>query len=418
MPRSARTEVDWLSLEWEVGSLFSGAPVAEEDMFAGRTNEVSRMLEAILDPAKHVVLFGERGVGKTSIANVFWKRYNKTLQTVVAARVQADPSDSFSSLWIKALEELKATAIATGRKDLIPINTEYDEITPDLIRRELQKCRANAIPIIIIDEFNELEDDSARKLTAHVIKNLYDNAATINTSIILVGVAEDIRELVEDHKSLYRALSEVKMERMPSYELNEILDRRLRTTSPTVDLSGDARWTIVTLSRGMPYYVHMLGKYASINAIRRKKLKVETEDVEAAMDKLIIDSGQSFQDDYKKATQSNQTDNLFKEVLLACSLANTDEYGFFTPTSVIEPLNSLLHETRRHAHFDRHLREFISDRRGNILIRRGDERQYRFRFNDPMMQPYVIIKGIRDGMIDEPTRKKLLYREQPSLPNV
>ncbi len=51
-------------------------------------------------------------------------------------------------------------------------------------------------------------------------------------------------------------------------------------------------------------------------------------------------------------------------------------------------------------------------------MRRGDERQYRFRFNDPMMQPYVIIKGIRDGMIDEETRKKLLYREQPSLPNV
>lgn len=416
MARASRSERDWLTLEWELGSLFSGAPVAEEEMFAGRTPEVNRMLEAVLDNGKHVVLFGERGVGKTSIANVFWKRYNKMLRTVVAARVQADPSDSFSSLWIKALDELRATSISTGKADLLPINAEYETVTPAIIRRELQKCRPNAIPIIIIDEFDKVINESARELTAHVIKALYDDAATINTTVIIVGVAEDIRELIEDHKSLTRALTEIKMERMDTHELNEILDKRLRRTP--MEINGDARWTIVTLSRGMPYYVQMLGKYASIDAVRRKKMKIETQDVEAAMDRLIVDSGQSFQDDYKQATQSNQTDNLFKQVLLGCALARTDEYGFFTPTNVIEPLNSILHEHRRHAHFDRHLREFVSDKRGAVLIRRGDERQYRFRFNDPMMQPYVIIKGIRDGMIDEETRKKLLYREQPSLPNV
>lgn len=411
-----KTDRDWLVLEWEIGSFFSGAPVAEEEMFAGRTPEVSKMLEAVLDRAKHVVLFGERGAGKTSIANVFWKRYNKTLQTVIAGRVQADPSDNFSSLWIKALEELKAVGMQTGRSDLVPINTDFEQITPDMIRRELQKCRPNAIPIIIIDEFDKLRDASARELTAHVIKSLYDNADTINTTVILVGVAEDIRELIDDHKSLKRALAEVKMERMKTPELNEVLDKRLRLTP--LDISGDARWTIVLLSRGMPYYVQMLGKYAALNVVRRRRLKIEAEDVEKAMDRLIEDSGQSFQDDYKEAVKSNQSDNLFKEVLLGCALAHTDEAGFFTATSVIEPLNAIMHEKKTHGHFDRHLREFLSEKRGCVLIRRGDERQYRFRFNDPMMQPYVIIKGIRDGMIDEETRKKLLFREQPSLPNV
>lgn len=374
------------------------------------------MLEAVLDRSKHVVLFGERGVGKTSIANVFWKRYNKSLQTVIAARVQADPSDNFSSLWIKCFEELKAVSVQTGRSDLIPIDTSFEQVTPDIIRREFQKCKPNAIPILIIDEFDKLRDQSARELTAHVIKALYDNADTINVTVILVGVAEDIRDLIEDHKSLKRALSEVKLERMKSPELNEVLDKRLRLTP--MDIHPDSRWTIITLSRGMPYYVQMMGKYSSVNAVHRRKLKIVTEDVEAAMDHLIEDSGQSFQDDYKEAVHSNQSDNLFKEVLLSCALAQTDESGFFTPTNVIDPLNSILHERKRHAHFDRHLREFISEKRGCILIRRGDERQYRFRFNDPMMQPYIIIKGIRDGMIDEETRKKLLYREQLSfLPN-
>ena len=370
------------------------------------------MLEGVLDRSKHVVLFGERGVGKTSIANVFWKRYNKTLQTVIAARVQADPSDTFSSLWIKSFEELRAVSIQTGRSDLVPIETNYEQVTPDIIRRELQKCRPNAIPIIIIDEFDKLKDKAARELTAHVIKSLYDNADTVNTTVILVGVAEDIRELIEDHKSLKRALTEVKMERMKTPELNEVLDKRLRLTP--LKIVPDARWTIVTLSRGMPYYVQMLGKYSSMHTTQSHKLKIDVANVEAAMDRLIEDSGQSFQDDYKEAVYSNQSDNLFKEVLLGCALAQTDESGFFTPTNVIEPLNSILHERKRHAHFDRHLREFISQKRGQILIRRGDERQYRFRFSDPMMQPYIIIKGIRSGMIDDETRKKLLYREQLS----
>jgi Cdc6-like AAA superfamily ATPase len=416
MAAKPRSEKDWLILEWELSRLFSGAPVAEEELFAGRTAEVRRMLEAVLDRAKHVVLFGERGVGKTSIANVFWRRYNVALQTVIAARVQADPADSFSSLWIKALEELREVAIQTGRSELVPLNVAYEQITPSIIRRELQKCRPNAIPIIIIDEFDKLRDESARELTAHVIKDLYDNAATINTTIIIVGVAEDIRELVEDHASLRRALVEVKMERMKSPELNEVLDKRLRLT-PT-KISGDARWTTVTLSRGLPYYVQMLGKYASVHAVSRKSLRIDAYDLEHAMDRFIEDSGQSFQDDYKEATHSNQADNLFREVLLSCALAQTDEAGFFTPTSVIEPLNAILHQRRRHAHFDRHLREFIAEKRGNILIRRGDERQYRYRFNDPMMQPYVIIKGIRDEMINDEIKKTLLYREEPFLPNV
>jgi Cdc6-like AAA superfamily ATPase len=413
MPKPRAAE-DWWQLSFDIGNLFTGAPIAEEELFAGRSKEVRQMLEAVLDRSRHVILYGERGVGKTSIANVFWKRYNKTLQTVIAARVQAHPADTFSSLWIKALEEFQSVGKQIGRSDLAPIDASYESVTPEIVRRELQKCRANAIPIIIIDEFDKLRDQGARELTANLIKELYDYS--INATIILVGVAEDVSDLIRDHQSIRRALSQVKLERMSTPELNEIIDKRLRLTP--LRISGDARWTIVMLSRGLPYYVHMLGKYASQNAVNSKRLGVGPEDVEAAMDKFVDESGQSFQDDYRTATESNQADNLFKEVLLACAIAPTDDSGFFTPTSIIEPLNAILKRTKRHAHFQRHLTEFMSDRRGAILLRRGNSRQYRYRFSDPMMQPYVIIKGIRDTMVDEETKTSLFHPEQPLLPIV
>ena len=203
---------------------------------------------------------------------------------------------------------------------------------------------------------------------------------------------------------------------MNSTELNEILDSRLKLTPMT--LSGDARWTVVTLSRGLPYYVHILGKYAALNAVYRERVRIVAENVDAAMDKFIVDSGQSFQDDYRTATESNQASNFLEEVLLACSLATTDESGFFTATDVLEPLDAILQRKNAHAHIKRHLLEFVSDRRGKILMRRGDARRYRYRFTDPMTQPYVIIRGIRNRKVPEQIRKKLSFSEQPFLPNV
>lgn len=411
MPTPPLSRNDWSVLEFELGRLFSGAPVAEEDLFAGRPGEILRMLEAVLEPGRHVVLYGERGVGKTSIANVFWKRYNQQLQTVIAARAQADPSDTFSTLWLKALGEFKNISVQIGRADLVPVSTEYDNVTPDIVRQELQKCRPNAIPIIIIDEFDKLSDPVAKELSANVIKSLYDY--TVNVTVILVGIAENVGELVADHQSLRRTLSPIKLSRMAEIELNEIIDKRIKETP--IIFSDDARRIITTLSIGLPYYVQVLGKFASQHAVRRQSLVVEEPDVRGAMSRLVDESSESFAEEYRTATQSNQINNYFPEVLLACALAKTDDYGFFSATQVLEQLNYIVQETRQHAHIQRHLSEFISDRRGKVLTRRGIPRQYRYTFSDPLMQPFVIISGIQDEMLPE-TIMKRPYSLHPSLP--
>ena len=161
---------EWLNLEFEISALFDGAPIDEEDLFAGRSTEVRRILETVLSRSKHVVLFGERGVGKTSLSNIFWKRFNKTLRSFVVARIQAGPQDDFSSLWTRALEELNAAGVFAGKAEYVNFDFNYETITPSQVRRELQKCGANALPIIIIDEYNEVKDAEAKRLTANLIK--------------------------------------------------------------------------------------------------------------------------------------------------------------------------------------------------------------------------------------------------------
>ena len=398
---------EWLNLEFEISALFDGAPIDEEDLFAGRSTEVRRILETVLSRSKHVVLFGERGVGKTSLSNIFWKRFNKTLRSFVVARIQAGPQDDFSSLWTRALEELNAAGVFAGKAEYVNFDFNYETITPSQVRRELQKCGANALPIIIIDEYNEVKDAEAKRLTANLIKEFYD--FSITTTVIIVGVAENISELIEDHSSIGRAIVQIPLNRMSASELKEIIQKRISRT--VMEFSTDAILTIVSLSRGLPYFTQTLSKHAALHAIADRRLEILNDDVEASMEKFIEDAEKGFQESYRTATRSNQV-NFFEESLLACALAKTDDEGFFTANDVVEPYSAILKEKKRIAHFDKHLRRFSSDEGGNILIKRGGDRQQTFRFADPMMQPYVIIRGIQSRMIDDAAKAILLQKGQ------
>jgi Cdc6-like AAA superfamily ATPase len=408
-----QTDQDWILLEFDIRALFTpSGPIDEEQLFAGRQFQIRQLLEAAIERSRHAVLFGERGVGKTSLANIFWKRFSKRLQTIVAARVQADPSDDFSSLWSKALRELRAVGDSIGRGDLVPVSGDHALLTPDDVRIELQKCRPNALPIIIIDEFDKLEERQTVELTANTIKSLSDYG--LNCTIVIVGVAENLSDLIDQHESIRRCLIQIPLERMNNKELREVVDSRLKQTPMTIEEPALAK--VVMLARGLPFYVHTIARYAALSATDNRRLSINEADVDKAMDFFINETTQTFYDAYQQATFTPQPGNLFKQVLLGCAIAETDENGFFSPTNVIPALSRILDREVTVANFQRHLSEFISEGRGSILVRRGTERQYRFRFRDPMMQPYVIMKGIREGMIDEKTGAELSASSEPPLP--
>jgi hypothetical protein len=52
--------------------------------------------------------------------------------------------------------------------------------------------------------------------------------------------------------------------------------------------------------------------------------------------------------------------------------------------------------------YAKHLDEFPSHTRGNILIKTGVRKRFRYKFKDPLMQSYVIMQGILSGKINNP----------------
>lgn len=54
-----------------LGEVFTpSAPIDDQELFAGRNHELFSVIEAMQSAGQHAVIFGERGVGKTSLARV------------------------------------------------------------------------------------------------------------------------------------------------------------------------------------------------------------------------------------------------------------------------------------------------------------------------------------------------------------
>jgi hypothetical protein len=143
--------------------------------------------------------------------------------------------------------------------------------------------------------------------------------------------------------------------------------------------------------------------FAARNAISGKRRKVVEKDLDEAMKVALMDIDQAIREKYLAATVSQRpNETLYEPVLLACALATSDELGRFQQSAVAEPLNKIVPgKSYEAATFAFHMNAFCTAPRQNILERLGEARNYRYRFTDPMMQPFVILKGLHDGRITD-----------------
>ncbi|MDB6032601.1 MAG: hypothetical protein JWM16_2939, partial [Verrucomicrobiales bacterium] len=91
--------------------------------------------------------------------------------------------------------------------------------------------------------------------------------------------------------------------------------------------------------------------------------------------------------------------NLYSDVLLSCALASTDDLGYFSAANVRTPMSEIMKRPYEIPAFAQHLNDFCGENRGKVLQKTGYPRRYRFRFVNPLMEPFVVMKGIASGLI-------------------
>jgi hypothetical protein len=240
---------------------------------------------------------------------------------------------------------------------------------------------------------------------------------SVNATVVLVGVAEDVTGLIKGHESVARSLIQVRMPRMSQDELGEIITSRYRKCGFKCD--DDSLWKMTFLSRGIPYYAHLFGMHAARAAVRRRQVTVDGDCVQAAQGAAVAELDASIKESYFSAVRSQRSeDTLYAPVLLACALARIDELGAFRQAAVTEPLNRIVPgRNYKPSTFAFHMNAFCDPERRRVLEKFGEPRNQCYRFTDPMLPPFVVVKGLADGLINDEIAEVFTNRRQLRLSN-
>ncbi len=379
------------------------APIDRQSLFAGRTKQLETLIDSIGTRGRHVVLFGERGVGKTSLTTVLRDIFNEISQPIQFVKINCDSGDNFDSIWRKVLKDVRlvsrSQSVGFSQEEQvkqISLDSYFpNNITPDDIRSALETVGRHTV--VILDEFDRVENNEAKLRMADTIKNLSDNS--VNATLIIIGVADNISELISEHHSIDRALTQILMPRMESLEIDELITKAVRQLEMEIDVS--ALQMITTIAQGLPHYAHLLGLASIRCTLERFELRVHIQDVNKGINNSIKDAQQSIMQAYHEATDSNRQDNLFKEVLLACALSKVDQRGYFTAGDVRKPMSQIMGKSYDIPNYARHLGEFCESKRSSVLQKIGKSRNLRYRFSNPLLQPYVIMTSLSNDLIKE-----------------
>ena len=388
-PINPQDDGDWELLLAANQTLFKPkTPVDDDRLFSGRVKQIQDVLDVIWEEGGHAVIFGERGVGKTSLANIIDKRVLSIISAVKGYKVSCSPSDTFFDLWSNILHDFEYD----GRKVPEVLKSEKN---PFIVYRILESVDQSKFHLFIFDEFDRVKNKTTTTMMADLIKHFSNNPKTL--TVLIVGVGDTLLDLFASHESIARCCTQIRMQRMSPGELEDIVNERLPKLGMQIETK--VLTSIVKLSQGLPGYVHLLGQLAAKAALRERSLLIEEKHLRQALDSALEKADYGTRQEYYQAIESPAKDHRYKEALLACALAETNELGLFYAGAAREPYSKIRGKPMDIAHYATHLSEFCSEERGPALLKTGKPKRYQYRFANPMLQPLVVMMGVRDKLI-------------------
>ena len=252
--------------------VFPSTPVASIEHLHGREQELERISRALMAPGRHVFIFGDRGVGKSSVAATAAAQHqssgapyidvsgspdstlksiiaNVVYQAINASRINKTKNSetlAFETKWAK-LGSARETALHDLQSQISSIVDAVEML------REVAPVHSTR-PVVVVDEFDRIQDADERAKFADLIKQLGDKRIPIH--FIFTGVAKTIEELLGAHASAVRQFETVELPRLHWRGRWEIATAAANAFDLRLDREIYLR--IAAVSDGFPYYVHLI----------------------------------------------------------------------------------------------------------------------------------------------------------------
>lgn len=357
-------------------ALGASQPVTSSDRFAGRHDALAQLIAAIEQQRVHVVIYGERGIGKTSLVHVFADTAREARYLVIygSCGAEAKFDDMFRAF--------AARIPMLYHRDVLPTASEgehgrnFDALLPEgeFGPREVSELLADVVGtriILILDEYDRVVDPAFRRNVAELIKNLSDRAARVQ--LVLTGVASNLDELIGYAPSIRRNIVGLPMRPLTLAEVRALL--ALGEAAAGLHFSDDATAMISTMANGSPYLVRLLGHRAALVALDERKTLVDETHARLAVERILGDWNSSLPR-HTQAVLNSEAARVEWPLLVSAAQAGTRADGWFT----VEDVHDTLGDGTAQAQIQRVLQGFTGANSIVEAFDSGGEIRYRFRY--------------------------------------
>jgi nucleoside-triphosphatase THEP1 len=365
-------------------------PKQDGTLFSGRFKQMQRIIAAIEEERAHVVIYGERGSGKTSLANVLAAKSAEAGYFVL--RFACSSELSFTDIFRGFLRRMPATLLADGVGAISRARVEnFDQLVPaqlgvpELITT-LERVHDRHV-ILIIDEYDRVTAEDTKAKFAELIKNMSDAAAPV--TLVIIGVADNVRELLGKHPSLQRSVVTVPMPLMTRREIDGIIAAGEEKSG--LRFETWVRQAIVEFAQGLPYHAQLLGLFAARHAIRRQSPRVEREDLRYAIQRVAEEAEPRLKEAYDLAIGPHENAS-FRDVLFYAARCRTDEFGTFSAADVAAAAASTGEAGMSLLALQYPLKKLTEPERGAVLRRIVVPGGLRYQFVTQMMRHHVLMR--------------------------
>ena len=291
-------------------------------MFAGREAVLTRLIRAIEDQQLHVVVYGERGIGKTSLLRILTRLADEA--KYIVCYTSCGENSSFSDMF----RSIAAAIPMLFHSDYAPTQSEIEsggtladllptgEVTPHQVSELFSKLSSTRV-LVILDEFDRSPNGAFRRMIAELVKNLSDRSTRVQ--MVIAGVAGNLAELVEHIPSVRRNILGLQIPNMTSAEVDELISRGSESCGLTYD--KDAIDLITHISCGLPYIASLLGQHAGIGALDRRSTQVLQSDVAHALELVADETRQRLSDRSLRAAKRLQVEGKQAPLLKLADIA-------------------------------------------------------------------------------------------------
>lgn len=372
------------------------SPIEDKELFWGRTDQYDQIRETIWEKGQHVIMYGHRGAGKTSLANMCLDMF----ENLMSIKVTCNRNDTFESIWERALRKIKLVQAENSigftpseKINVQPIDVpELQFLTPTEIEHILSEINKNLL--FIFDEFDIIENERVKTQMADMLKLFSDNMPQI--TVLIVGIAISVKHLIGEHPSIERCIKQIELPLMNYQESKEMIENNLNLIP--LKIESKILEQIIEFASGFPNYIHLLCKYAAREAITNDLKIINVQHFNQAVLKSIENSDYSIKNTYALATKSATVQNQFTNVLIACALADTDSNNTFDSIDVLNKYNHITGKEHKKESINYNLGMLCKKERAEILKKAGKSKKARYKFKKPLFKAFVKLKQ-HEGII-------------------